>query len=72
VVLPARMRFSIRPQYVPARSIEECACCSLRTSPIWRTRSTTPTPGGDRGRHRRRRRHGVGAAERQRLRHRRH
>ncbi len=26
VVLPARMRFSIRRRYVPARSIEACAC----------------------------------------------
>ena len=32
-VLPARMRFSIRRRYAPARSIRACACCSLRTSP---------------------------------------
>ena len=34
VVLPARMRFSIRRRYAPARSIGACVCCSLRTSPI--------------------------------------
>jgi len=32
VVLPARMRFSIRRRYVPARSIGACACCLSRTS----------------------------------------
>src|SRR5829696_2633245 len=28
VVLPGRMRFSIRPRYAPARSIGACASCS--------------------------------------------
>src|SRR5918999_1178979 len=35
VVLPARLRFPICRRHAPARSIGACACCSLRTSPIW-------------------------------------
>jgi hypothetical protein len=40
-VLPARLRFSIRRPYVPARSIGACVFCSLRTSHIWQKRSAT-------------------------------